>query len=135
MDNISRLQDAAPSGRVAPTRRPMSALRIYFGRGETISSGRVWIFPTRIKLKTYIIELALRAGLANVFYQEFSSGFVGGKMLQSEYSDTYNTRIPACLELVDTRARLEAFCESNRGLLAGRLVTLDSVDALDCGPA
>lgn len=106
-------------------------LRIYLKTGEKVKSKTLLrkFFPR----STYwqIIEEAKIAGIMNAHIFHTQTSFVQGEQIQKVSAEGDNSGITVCVELVDSREKLELFFKTHHPLLKDKTVIFKEVEFWD----
>lgn len=101
--------------------REIGQVQIYIARGDARpGKGLRALFPKPLYLE--LIDLAKTGGLLNATAHPTQYGFTNGAATQSNGGDIQNPQLNMCVELIDHRDKLEAFCSQHAELLRNRVL-------------
>ena len=112
--------------------REMGQLRIYLTARVKGRKPKGWtkIFGGR-PLYMEMIAAAKDAGILHAAAHHSHHGYNGSQSIQSDIAEAPNTNLTMYIELIDERAKLEAFCRTHAELLKGRTMVFKHVEHWD----
>lgn len=109
----------------------MGKLRIYLAHGDKIKSDRLIrkVFPKRTA--NHIVLEAKQDGLMNasIFHTHF--GFSNHEKVRQHSIESDNSDLTICIELIDSREKLETFFKKHHRMLHGKVVVYKEVEFWD----
>ena len=112
-----------------------SSLKIYLRRGDNKKGATFWQRFFEKPLSLYLVKAALKAGIPYGSVQLGHVGYVpGAKGIASDTSEVPPVTLPVCVELVGTRAQLEAFASAESAQLGRAILVLYDGISLRGGP-
>jgi PII-like signaling protein len=78
-----------------------------------------------------LIAAAKGDGILHATAHNSFHGYSGGRAIEADRSDAPNPRLTLCIELIDQRAKLEAFCRAHGDLLKGHVMVYKHVEHWD----
>lgn len=112
--------------------REVGQLRIYLNsaiRGTPVKGWRRLLGST--PLYRELVAAAKADGILHATAHNTFHGYSGKQPIQSDNVETGNPRLTLCVELVDTRAKLEAFVKHHGDLLKDRVMVYKHVEHWD----
>lgn len=108
--------------------REMGKIRIYLTpRDQTPATG-FWSKINARPLYRAVINAAKNDGLHNAVAYMTHYGFTSGGKVHARGSEIANPNLTLCVELIDHKDVLEAFCKRHAGLLKGRTIVYKHVE-------
>jgi hypothetical protein len=99
--------------------KPVTALRLYFASGATVSHAAGWHKLLSPALGPWLLHQAKDAGIEQAILHAVEGGFQPGGKLIFDNSDAPSHELPQCVELLGEEAALQAFLASHRAALEG----------------
>ena len=112
---------------------PISALRIYLRRGDVKKSQRWWQRLVEKPLSTYLVEAAMKTGIAHAAVNLSQIGYTrdASRVSHEQVEIPVNT-LPVCVELLAPKRLLEQFIRDQAPHLKNTtLVLVDGVHLAD----
>lgn len=112
---------------------PISALRIFLRRGDVKKSQRWWQRLVEKPLSTYLVEAALKSGIAHAAVNLSQVGYTrdSSRVSHEQIEIPVNT-LPVCVELLAPKRVLEQFIRDQAAHLKNTtLVLVDGVHIAD----
>ncbi len=108
--------------------RELGELRIYLTQADKHPQAglRGRLFP--VPLARALVDRAHAFGILQATTHTSGYGYVLGGPVRARHLEVESGRLALCVELLDERARLQAFCEQHRGLLRGKTVVFRPVE-------
>ncbi|MBF9252249.1 DUF190 domain-containing protein [Pontibacter sp. 172403-2] len=78
-----------------------------------------------------IVKNAKAEGLMNASVYQTHSGFSLNDKIRVAHPELDNSDLALCVELIDEKPKLEAFCKNNAALLKGRMIVFKAVEFWD----
>ena len=75
-----------------------------------------------------IVKNAKAEGLMNASVYQTHSGFSLNDKIRVAHPELDNSDLALCVELIDEKPKLEAFCKNNAALLKGRMIVFKAVE-------
>ncbi|MBN2234434.1 MAG: DUF190 domain-containing protein [Opitutales bacterium] len=110
----------------------LGKIRIYLTPRDRLPAKGVWDKINAKPIYREIIRAAKADGLNNAAAFMTHYGFSNGGRVQSEGVETSNPDLTMCVELIDHKDKLEAFCRLHGDLLKGKTIGLQARRALGC---
>lgn len=111
----------------------LGKLKIYITPADKIRHGKrtAWqkLFPKSAYI--YIVQDAKAEGILNATVYHTHFGFSNNANIQVYSPEGSNANLTMCVELVDTREKLEAFFLKHKDYLAGKVVIYKEVEFWD----
>jgi len=110
------------------TERALGKLQIFIKPKDKLKSESLL---ERLRPKQVYRELVKNAkaeGLMNASVYQTHSGFSGNDKIRVAHPELDNNDLALCVELIDKKPKLEAFCKNNAALLRGRLIIFKPVE-------
>jgi PII-like signaling protein len=111
----------------------ISALRIYLRRGDVKKSQRWWQRLVETPLSTYLVQAAMKTGVAHAAVNLSQIGYTrDASRVSYDNGETPVNTLPVCVELLAPKRMLEQFIrEQARHLKNTTLVLVDGVHIAD----
>lgn len=111
----------------------MGKLRIYLKQADKVASSKLIrkVFPKSVS--RHIVLEAKKDGLMNasVFYTHF--GYSNHEQVRQYSIESDNADLTICVELIDSRERLEMFFEKHHRMLHGKVAVYKEVEFWNMG--
>jgi PII-like signaling protein len=112
--------------------REMGHLRIYMSPGTKGRPSKRWRkLLGAPPLYQELIAAAKADGILHATAHNSFHGYSGQQPIQANRSEMPNPRLTLCIELIDQRAKLEAFCRAHGDLLKDRVMVYKHVEHWD----
>lgn len=85
------------------------ALRLYFHHAEKVAHSGFWHRLIRPSIASHVIKCAHRQGIEQVLVHHVHGGYLRGGKPTLRHVEHVHPRLPHCIELVDSRNKLQAF--------------------------
>lgn len=108
--------------------REMGKIRIYLTPRDQTPPNGFWSKINSRPLYRAIINAAKKDGLQNAAAYMTHYGFTQGGKLHAQGAETSNPNLTVCIELIDHKDVLEAFCRRHAILLSGRTIVYKHVE-------
>jgi len=109
--------------------KKLGKLKIYVEPSHKVKNASSFfrkIFPKSVHL--HIIAEAKKEGIINASVYQTHSGFIQGGGIEKYHLEGNNSRLALCIELIDSRERLEAFFLKHHSLLKSKVVIYKEVE-------
>ncbi len=106
-------------------------IRIYLTPRDRVAAHGFWDKLGAKPLYREIVKAAKRDGLRNAAAFMTHFGFTGGGTVQALGAETANPDLTLCVELIDSKDRLEEFCRRHGELLKGKTIVYKNVEHWD----
>ncbi len=111
--------------------REMGKIRIYLTPRDRIPAKGLWDRLNAKPIYREIIKAAKKDGLNNASAFMTHFGFTNGGKIQAEGAEMPNPNLTMCVELIDHKDQLEAFCRRHGALLKGKTIVYKHVEHWD----
>jgi PII-like signaling protein len=106
----------------------MGKIRIYLTPRERVKTDGVWARLNARPVYQEIIRAAKEEGLHNAVAFTSHYGYSGGGAIAAKAPEATNAQLTLCVELIDHKDRLEAFCRRHGALLKGKPIVYKHVE-------
>ena len=106
-------------------------LRIYLrprDRDQRVGLGRLWAAWSGEPLYRGLVKRAKQDGLLNAVAHHTHYGFSQDATLQGEMTEFQNPALTMCVEIIGSRAQLEAFCRHHAPALKGKVIVYKQLE-------
>ena len=112
--------------------KEIGQLRIYIPQGETRRGLGFWSLFGRA-LYYDLVHLAKADGIINAAAHPTHFGYTRGGSIQTAGAETANPHLSMCVELIDDREKLEAFCRKHVDVLRDRILVYKQLELWELG--
>jgi PII-like signaling protein len=111
--------------------REMGKIRIYLTPRDRIPASGFWDRLNAKPIYREIIKAAKKDGLNNAAAFMTHFGFSNGGKIHAEGAEMPNPNLTMCVELIDHKDKLEAFCHRHGAMLKGKTIVYKHVEHWD----
>lgn len=116
------------SDAVQITERHLGKIQIFLKPGDQIRGSSFLAHFKPKQLYRELINLAKQDGLMNASVYQTHSSFSIYEPIQNSHPELANATLAICIELIDEKPKLEAFCIKHAAYLQGKLVIFKAVE-------
>jgi PII-like signaling protein len=87
----------------------LTSLRLYFPLSARAKATRFWHRLSAPTLGHHLLQCARRARIEQAVMHPVQSGYLPGEKMRHHHADATPSRLPQCIELIDTENRLRKF--------------------------
>jgi PII-like signaling protein len=115
--------------------RDLGKLRVYLKPKDRLPARGLWERLNPRPIYRELIHFAKQEGIGTAVAYLTHYGFADGGALQNREPEIPNPHLTVCVELVDTKDALEAFCRRHGELLQGKTVLYKNVEHWEIHPS
>jgi PII-like signaling protein len=108
--------------------REMGKIRIYLTPRERTAASGLWNRLSAKPIYRNVIDAAKKDGLTSAVAFMTHYGFSNGGAVRAQDPESANGNLTLCVEIIDRKDRLEAFCRHHGTLLQGKTIVYKHVE-------